>query len=386
MLNTTEATEAEDNMTGNKEMYEKVYHILYGYGLPTICACGFLGNVLILIVLGQTRLRHSFRQTELSANIGLIALAVADLLFCFTAFPSTFLPKTMVFKSKGFLLYYGCYCAAVINIFIMTSTWITVTMATERYLAICHPLKSRKIISFQRTKAVIIIVYISSAVFNVPVFWRNTIVKKGHSNETEYHVLPYQVNANFDHAYRASWAIFGNFLPLIILLFCNTALMRQIHKSHALRKKMNESITKRSKKQHQHQEANYRITITLIAIVVMFFILVAPSELVKHVIYLSGGNSLANNYTYQTIEIITNIMQTVNFSANFILYCIVNPSFRKLAKELFCFQYRKDDNHRHNRSSSQMHSFCEHRPLAKTLTAGKETSSTEILNTALSSP
>ncbi len=269
----------------------------------------------------------------------LIALAVADMMFCISAFPSTFLPEDFVFPRRGFLLYYGKNCAAVINIFIMTSTWLTVTMSTERYLAICHPLKSRKVLTLRRTKIAIICVYIFSALFNLPVFWRYSINAKSCNGSTNYSVVPEILfhSDSFDHAYRATWAVVGNFVPLILLLFFNVCLMREIHKSYAMRKNMNGNSSVHAQNDH---EASNRVTITLIAIVVMFFILVAPSEILKHVAYLFGKN-LSSNYTYMTIEIITNVMQTINFSANFILYCIINPSFRKTMKEMFCFQYQR---------------------------------------------
>lgn len=331
-------------MTGDADIFKKFYLVLYGYGLPTVCAFGFLGNVLNLVILAGKRIQRSLRKTERSSNIGLISLAVADMCFCLTAFPSTFLPQSMEFKTKGFLLYYGCFCAAIINIFIMTSTWITVTMATERYLAICHPLKSRKVISLQRTKAVIISVYAFSGLFNIPVFWRYTIVECYTNNTKTYNVMPQIVNETFDHAYRAAWAIIGNFVPLAMLLFANIGLMKQIHKSYALRKQMKCNAGMQSRIHHE-QEASNRITTTLVAIVVMFFILVAPSELLKHIAYLAGGPTLNKNYTYLTIEIITNVMQTMNFSSNFIIYCIINPSFRRTMKELICFQYHKLSDH-----------------------------------------
>ena len=329
----------EVNTTGNKEVYESVYFYLYGYGLPIICACGFLGNVLNLIILAGKQAHRSLRKTEHAANTGLIALAVADMMFCISAFPSTFLPEDLKFSRRGFLLYYGKNCAAVISIFIMTSTWITVTMSTERYLAICHPLYSRKVLTLRRTKIAIVSVFFLSALFNLPMFWRWAITEKSCNGSTMY-ALGQEIlfhSDTFDHAYRATWAVMGNFVPLILLLFFNVCLMREIHKSYAMRKHMNGSSSVHAQNDH---EASNRVTITLIAIVVMFFILVAPSEILKHLAYLFGKN-LGANYTYMTIEIITNVMQTINFSANFILYCIINPSFRKTMKEMFCFQYQK---------------------------------------------
>ncbi len=328
------------NLTGNQVIYEMVYNQFYRYGLPIICAAGFIGNVLNLIILAGKRIQHALRRVERASNMGLIALAVADLSFCVCAFPTTFLPQDNVHQTKGFLVYYSCYCAAIINIFILTSTWLTVTMATERYLAICHPLRSRWIITLPRTKACTVLVYIIATFFNLPVFWRYTIIERQCDNETTYTTEQVVlINDTVDHAYRAVWAVFGNFVPLLLLLICNIGLMREIHKSYAMRKQMNGNagITSHSA---SDQETNHRITVTLVAIVVMFLILVAPSEIMKHLAYLFYGN-LNHNYTYLTIEIITNLMQTINFSANFILYCIINPSFRRTMKEMLCFQYQR---------------------------------------------
>ena len=143
-----------------------------------------------------------------------------------------------------------------------------------------------------------------------------------------------------ENAYRAGWAVVGNFIPLLLLLFFNICLMREIHRSYAMRKRMGNGHCSAVHHHSNDTEASNRITITLISIVVMFFVLVAPSEILKHVAFLFGSD-LSKNYTYLTIEIITNVMQTINFSANFILYCIINPSFRRTMKEMFCFQYQK---------------------------------------------
>lgn len=353
-------------------VYENVYSTLYTYGLPTICIVGFLGNVMNLLILTGRRVQHSLRAMEQSANACLIALAVADMSFCISAFPSTFLPEDMTFDGKSFLAYYGCYCAAIINIFIMTSTWLTVVMSTERYLAICHPLKSRNLISLHRTRAVIVVVYLASVLFNVPVFWRYSMDPLpppplphqtplpdilNTTTAVQYVVRPIGTEKRLDHMYRGLWSVLGNLIPLLFLVLCNVSLAREIHRSYDLRQRMNENVG-RSLERHRRrssldQDASNRITVTLVSIVVMFFLLVAPSEIVKQIAYLIGGD-ISQNYTYLTIEVVTNLMQTVNFSANFILYCIVNPSFRKVMREMTSCVRRSGG---HHRGHQQLHCY-----------------------------
>jgi len=49
-------------------------------------------------------------------------------------------------------------------------TWLTVTMAVSRYIAICHPLRARQIIGRTFTVASLVAVFVVSVLFNVPRF------------------------------------------------------------------------------------------------------------------------------------------------------------------------------------------------------------------------
>ena len=81
---------------------------------------------------------------EKSAHAGLVAMAASDALFCLAALPHAWVDHTsFVYTNAGFDLYYSLYKNGIINIFIMTSTWLTVFIALSRYLAVCHPLKAR---------------------------------------------------------------------------------------------------------------------------------------------------------------------------------------------------------------------------------------------------
>ena len=43
-------------------------------------------------------------------------------------------------ENLSFQLLYRAYGAAIINNFMLSSTWLTVAMSFGRYLAVCHPL------------------------------------------------------------------------------------------------------------------------------------------------------------------------------------------------------------------------------------------------------
>ena len=84
---------------------------------------------------------------EKSAHSGLIAMAASDALFCMAALPHAWVDQSYFYFSKaGFDFYYVLYKNVFINIFAMTSTWLTVFIALSRYFAVCHPLQARRFI------------------------------------------------------------------------------------------------------------------------------------------------------------------------------------------------------------------------------------------------
>ncbi|KAL8564187.1 hypothetical protein ACOMHN_017456 [Nucella lapillus] len=425
-------TEQENATLGGEQaqaMFEAVSDVIYGFLLPAVCAFGMVGNVLNLTILTRRKLHKSFRTLEQAANLCLISLAVSDLMFCVFAFPTMFLPKNDLYPTKGVLLMYRVYGTAIINVFIMMSTWLTVAMSLERYLAICHPLRQDLYLTTRRIKIVIVLTYILSFLFNVPVLWRyevqdicppisppggivptekppghgapghpagpvggggvqaagslvNLTVNnmaggwvrnvsdpyKPHSavnltggvagrgmvrggagpgtvSVQEMTVTvppspsppgsiafrPHQVflwgSSQLDTAYRIAWAVVNNVIPLLLLLYFNVCLCCKIYRSYKMRQKF--------KQEHHsgHENSSHVLTVTLVVIVLMFLIFVAPSEIVIHVALLTNSN---NSYTYMSVEAVMNFMQSLNFSLNFILYCIISPYFRKTLKYLVC--------------------------------------------------
>ncbi|KAH9499713.1 hypothetical protein Btru_077649 [Bulinus truncatus] len=368
VLQYNETSEVDlNNSCGMSEGRQLVYswdNILVQYVQPAVCVFGIVGNVLNLAILTRRKLQKSFRTLEHSANLCLIALAVSDLMFCIFAFLTVFAPVDAFFEDPGSYAYiYARFSYAVINVFIMESTMLTVAMSLERYLAICHPLRQDLYLTTRRIKYVILLTYIFSILFNLPVWWRfqpqavcasnTSIVVANMSGDAviacpcDERLPPLMALQTPDHplttpplppprllhthtrvplhgsdvaevAYRIAWAVVGNYIPLLLLVYFNVCLCRKIYRSYKLRKHLG--------RQDQTRSSSHVLTITLVAIVVLFFILVAPSETILHVM------EMARNEDSFFSEAILNLMQTVNFSVNFILYCIISPYFRKTLK------------------------------------------------------
>jgi len=72
------------------------------------------------------------------------------------------------------------------------------------------------------------------------------------------------------------------------------------------------------------------LTRTLIGIVAMSLILVTPSELVNLNFYAAGPT---DGQRLGVAIVVTNALQTANFSFNFVLYLVVNAQFRAAVGE-----------------------------------------------------
>ena len=79
------------------------------------------------------------------------------------------------------------------------------------------------------------------------------------------------------------------------------------------------------------RRSHHRITVTLVALVIMFLLLVSPSEIVQFYQHVRPET----HWTREVAVQITNLLQTINFALTFVLYCAVNVAFRRAVVKMF---------------------------------------------------
>ena len=139
-------------------------------------------------------------------------------------------------------------------------------------------------------------------------------------------------------AYSWLYFILGICLPLVTLAFCNSRLVRALRASNQLRE--------RFRVRAAHVYKNNRITVILIIIVIMYILLVPPSEIVRFVLdHLWRSGPLEANGPGWRRDLhmalvlasnVTNVLQALNFSFNFVLYLALNNQFRRTMEHLLC--------------------------------------------------
>jgi len=91
--------------------------------------------------------------------------------------------------------YFDAYSESALNLFALTSTWLTVVMAVCRYIVVCRPLHARGYISLRRTRRSIVAAVFISAVVNIPRLLRFTVAARHCS---ELGLLPANLTGHCD--------------------------------------------------------------------------------------------------------------------------------------------------------------------------------------------
>ena len=331
MDNATMPTGPASLSSAEIQLFRAVKLLFYQVGIPVICLFGVVGNILNLLILTRKQLSCSMDRMEKSAHIGLVALAVSDMMFCVVLFPMPFLvvQNRMYFTSITLELVYRMYHEALLNTFLFTSTWLTVAMATARYFAVCHPIHARGFIDIRCTKVLIISIYVVSILFNLPFFWRWTLAEMPCHDGCVCQsmlVIGYIFrNTTVLYTYSTVWAVLGTFLPFVTLLYCNVCLIRALRRSLQMR---------RQHSTHRGDTSGHHLTPTLISIVILFMVLVCPSEFLRFAQSVILHRQRITQYALATY--ITNFLEAVNFAMNFLLYFLINSHFRKIVKRVLC--------------------------------------------------
>ena len=137
-------------------------------------------------------------------------------------------------------------------------------------------------------------------------------------------VETFDTNKKLNSIFTYLWACLGYFVPVAVLAFCNVWLILALRESRVLRETA-ARVSSRSGGYSASRRSSNRITFTLIALVVMFIVLVSPSEIVHFYLHVQPEAM----YTLEITLIMTNLLQTINYALTFVLYCAVNVTFRR---------------------------------------------------------
>jgi hypothetical protein len=142
-------TGGAEQLLPDPQYYSMPYRIIGCLIVSIIFIVGFVGNVMVVVVVLRTRCMHT------PTNCYLVSLAIADIL----ALVSGTIPTIVEYWlriDECFLGSVGCVLMVFTQYLGVNASSLSITAFTiERYIAICHPMRAQTMCTVRRGKRII---------------------------------------------------------------------------------------------------------------------------------------------------------------------------------------------------------------------------------------
>ncbi len=325
------------------EYAARIHHFkLFLYAGMLLLLLGLIGNFMSFCVLQTARFR------PLSSSFLLSALAVVDSGFLLTAllwqWVLAYSRDTYDIRVSGNSLA-GCRAHYFFkHYFFQMSAWTLLLVTAERLVSVVRPLQARIICSRKRVIITWCVMAVVLFLLNAHMFTtvKNTVDPRKSGNGG----VEWFVSCGKDkHSYPELWRAWGwvdksvaVFVPGVALLVINIIIIMKVREA-----KRDRRISVRSQKTSKEAKSTRHVTAMLIGISMLFL----ATNLPMAIYGIGDGNwpwdtpaqVYNTNVAYSAVEFI----MYLNFSLNFLLYCVCGRSmFRQALLELLgCRSARK---------------------------------------------
>ncbi|XP_034484492.1 allatostatin-A receptor [Drosophila innubila] len=276
----------------------------------TIAITGFLGNLLVILVVLLNKNMHS------TTNLLIVNLAAADLMFVVLCVPFTGVDYVSVIWPFGTI-----WCRTVQYLIVVTayaSIYTLVLMSVDRFLAVVHPIRSRMLRTEHITKIAIFTLWAVVLTISMPVTFAHD-VEFAYNNNTNitWSFCRFTNNDWLDlSTYQVTFFITSYLLPLMIIsgLYVRM-IMRLWHQGSGVR------MSKES------QRGRKRVTRLVVVVVIAFASLWLPVQLILLLRALQVYTS--TTMLSVIVQIVAHTMAYTSSCINPLLYAFLSDNFRK---------------------------------------------------------
>ncbi|CAG2105765.1 unnamed protein product [Medioppia subpectinata] len=321
--------------------------VMYGYIMPFLLFMTLVANLLIVLVLAQKHMRTP-------TNLVLLSMAVADMLTLVFPSPWYFYMYTLGYHSELLHPPAACYAYSsmieVIPMFFHTaSIWLTILLAGQRYIYICHPVLAKTWCTIPRVSRAIITIFILAISAQFGRFLDSQYESIEFESNGVHHKACQQVMAewvvNIQNYYFPLYfgfrIIFVNMGPCLALVVLNVFLFMALKRAQRKRKKL--FADKRNTESKNIRDSNS--TTYMLIVVVTVFLMVEFPMAVATLIHVLANTAIIpfpeENFKYLKITVlITNFIIMLSFPLNFAIYCGMSRQFRETFSQLFIKKLR----------------------------------------------
>ena len=324
-------------------LYIWTNYVLENIATPTFCVVGLLGNIVAIIILRNPRMKSTFHQS-------LVALAACDIMFLSLILID--FAEDILYPFYAIIFPY--FINPMKNILLCWETFLIMSITTERYLAVCHPLlyRSHKL---SHVPHIHLLTYILPSVFlaiilNIPKFFETELVLRNITDDEknitrqiyDYAITPVRLDPAYVYYYtHLTRLICTGIIPFFYLLFMNISILINIRRSRLTSTKMlilytlPAVVQNRVLKNRRH--ISKKFCVTLGAIVVLYLVCNTPRLLLNFFDHFSSSLELydyckcsVNPVQLETLILLSHLFLTINSSVNFIIYFTVSKKFKKV--------------------------------------------------------
>lgn len=303
-------------MSGNHDIIYILVPMVYG----SIFIIGIVGNSMVVAVI------YCYMKLKTVANIFVLNLAVSDLTFLIT------LPMWATSTAKGYYWPFGgflCKASAGLVIFnLYTSIFFLMALSIDRYLAIVHPVQSRRFRTVVYARVTCVLIWLFAFVLSLPTALTRDVHNIRNLNMTVCGILHNSTESLklLLLAVGLMKSLLGFLIPFIVVITCYCLIGRALLSARTIQK--------------SSRSRDDEVLRMLAAAVLAFFLCWAPHQ-VFHLMQVF--TQLTNAKNCPLLEIIDTAMPFTiciayfNSCGNPIVYGFVGRNFRKNLVRLLRF-------------------------------------------------
>lgn len=323
--------------------------VLGPYVHSIICLLGFVGNCLVIITYAL------YKRTKSMTDVFLLNVAIADLLFVVSL--PLIVYNELSSWSMGVVackLLRGSYS---VNLY--SGMLLLACISADRYVAIVHARRSFRLRSLPYSRLICAIVWVAAFLLSVPSFYFYNWYEPSHTLDTymledeedqtssspqyvcEFRFMDHTTAWQTKVAIPSTQLAMGFFLPLLIMVFCYTAVI----------------VTLLRAKNFQRHKA-VRV---VLAVVVVFIGCHLPYNmtLLYDTVSMFEHRSCEASDALHVAKTVTQTVAYLHCCLNPVLYAFIGVKFRnhfrRIIRDLWCLGKRYITPHRFSRVTSEFY-------------------------------
>ncbi|GFS10406.1 FMRFamide receptor [Elysia marginata] len=313
-----------------------------GFLSPILVFLTVVNNSLVCLVLLKPHMRSP-------TNAILVAMALTDMFTGLFPVP-VFIYFYATERFHEWVPYDWClvldfFMEYIPTIFHTASIWLTMALAIQRYIYVCHSFKARTLCTIQNVRTGTLAIYIVATLSQISRFFESYPVETYRVSRLNPNVtvsaclMEYRpwVNRNMNLYFNIYFwfrVIFIHLIPCVSLVVMNALLVYAMRVAQQRRMQL---LRQNKKSESRKLKESNCTTLMLVAVVGLFLLVEFPLGLlmVFLIIDKTFDVTIIELDVLSVLSLFSNFFILLSYPLNFFIYCGMSKQFRETFKRLF---------------------------------------------------